>query len=541
MILRTTSTVSSVHTLATTTTDAKRTSPSPSARIERRQDSMVAPSLCAITPTATDLPKLNLPSLPEAVAALPAAPALHPSYSLVPSPAIGEMHPLDLTIGGHVPCGGRGRRLSARDLALSRQCPYARSHLTETSASSPDVVRWVWRHLRAERFYRDSAWLTMALLTVNLSNYVLNVAVSRILGRAQFGEVAAILALLYVLNVPTSAIQTLLTREVAQLSHSDQLPAVYRSIRRVVWRWAAVATVVTLASTPLVVGFLHLDSFIPALFLPPLVGLALMVPLYRGMLQGRRRFALLTVNVGAEAALRVVGAILLTMLGFQAAGVMGAFALGLVASLLLGRAFTRRELGSRSIPSSRTVSSHLVELVPVIAGLGLVTAAFNIDVILGRHFLSPVAGGEAGAARTPTQPRGRLKPLAQGLAVVVGPAAAGELACLLFPRAVVVAVFGTSYAGAAPVLPLLGAGMVALAATNLLVYFLLAMRLRAFAVLQLAGLALEVGLIAWRHATPNDIALAFTAASALVAAALGVVAVITALRAGPVAPAGERR
>jgi len=434
--------------------------------------------------------------------------------------------------------------------------------LTETSASSPDVVRWVWRHLRAERFYRDSAWLTMALLTVNLSNYVLNVAVSRILGRAQFGEVAAILALLYVLNVPTSAIQTLLTREVAQLPHSDQLPAVYRSIRRVVWRWAAVATVVTLASTPLVVGFLHLDSFIPALFLPPLVGLALMVPLYRGILQGRRRFALLTVNVGAEAALRVVGAILLTLLGFQAAGVMGAFALGLVASLLLGRAFTRRELGSRSIPSSRTVSSHLVELVPVIAGLGLVTAAFNIDVILGRHFLSPVSGGEYAAvslvarvlfyltssvggavvaSRIPDQPRGRLKLLAQGLAVVVGTAAAGELACLLFPRAVVVAVFGTSYAGAAPVLPLLGAGMVALAATNLLVYFLLAMRLRAFAVLQLAGLALEVGLIAWRHATPNDIALAFTAASALVAAALGVVAVITALRAGPVAPAGERR
>ena len=106
-----------------------------------------------------------------------------------------------------------------------------------TRAANPGVVRWVWRHVRAERFYRDSAWLTIALLSVNVSNYVLNVAISRILGRAQFGEVAAILALLYVLNVPTSAIQTLLTREVAQLAEPGELPAVYRSIRRVAARW----------------------------------------------------------------------------------------------------------------------------------------------------------------------------------------------------------------------------------------------------------------------------------------------------------------
>jgi O-antigen/teichoic acid export membrane protein len=434
--------------------------------------------------------------------------------------------------------------------------------LTETSAASPGMVRWVWRHLRAERFYRDSAWLTMALLTVNLSNYVLNVAVSRILGRAQFGAVAAILALLYVLNVPTSAIQTLLTREVAQIPDPDELPAVYRSIRRVVWRWAAVATLATLALTPLVVAFLHLDSFTPALFLPLLVGLALLVPMYRGILQGRRRFALLTANIGAEAALRVVGAILLTLLGFQAAGVMGAFALGLVASLVLGRVFTRRDLGSGSTAALSSASSHLLELLPVVAGLGLVTAAFNVDVILARHFLRPVDGGEYAAvslvarvlfyltssvggavvaSRIPPQPRGRLKLLAQGLAVVVGTATAGELACLLFPRAVVVGVFGSAYAGAASVLPLLGAGMVALSATNLLVYFLLAMRLRAFAVLQLIGLALEVGLIAWHHATLNDIAVAFTAASVAVAVSLGTIAVLSALRSGLVAPAGDTR
>lgn len=432
--------------------------------------------------------------------------------------------------------------------------------MTETRTDSPGLVRWVWRHVRAERFYRDSAWLTMALLTVNISNYVLNVAVSRILGRAQFGEVAAILALLYVLNVPTSAVQTLLTREVAQLPDPDELPAVYRSIRRVVLRWAAVASLVTLALTPLVVAFLRLDSYMPALFLPLLVGLALLVPMYRGILQGRRHFGLLTANVGAEAALRVVGAILLTLLGFQAAGVMGAFAVGLVASLVLGRVFTRRDLSSGSTLARSNRSSHLVELLPVIAGLGLVTAAFNIDVILGRHFLSPVAGGEYAAvslvarvlfyltssvggavvaSRIPDQPRGRLKLLAQGLAVVVGTAVAGELACLLFPRTVVVGVFGSAYGEAASVLPLLGAGMVALSATNLLVYFLLAMRLKAFAVLQLAGLALEVGLIAWHHTTLNDIALAFTAASVAVAVALGAVALITALRAGPVAPAGD--
>ena len=80
-----------------------------------------------------------------------------------------------------------------------------------------------------------------------------------------------------------------------------------------------------------------------------------------------------------------------------------------------------------------------------------------------------------------------------------------------------------------------------MSATNLLVYFLLAMRLRAFAVLQLIGLALEVGLIAWHHATLNDVAVAFTAASVAVAVSLGTIAVLSALRSGPVAPAGDSR
>jgi O-antigen/teichoic acid export membrane protein len=409
---------------------------------------------------------------------------------------------------------------------------------------APALLTSAWRHFREDRFYRDSAWVTGALLTVNASNYVLNVALSRILGRAGFGEVAAVLSLLYILNVPTSAIQTMMTREIAQLGTRSATGSVFQSVRRVVLIWAAVATVGALLLSPLVVSFLHLDSPTPALLLGPVLGLALLVPVYRGVLQGRRRFRALTANVGAEALLRVVGAVTMALLGFRAAGVTGAFGGALLAALALGHWAAAADIRADRPSATRLQEHHLLTLLPLIAALGLVTALFNLDVVLARHFLPGTEGGEYAAmslvarvlfyttssvggvvvaSRALARPRDRLRLLGQGLLVVVGVALAGEVVLLVASRPLVGLVFGAAYSAAAPSLPLLGAGMVALATANLLVYFLLAMRRTMFVAVLAAGVALEVVLVGTRHSSLADIAAAFTISATAVLAALAVV------------------
>src|SRR5207248_11365998 len=113
-----------------------------------------------------------------------------------------------------------------------------------------DQAGLLWERLRSDRFYRDSTWLTLALLTVNVSSYLLTVVLSRFLPKTQFGEVVTLLSLVFLFNVPALALQNLLTREVAQRPAGKSVGEVFGGARRLAYISAAIVAVGGIAFSP---------------------------------------------------------------------------------------------------------------------------------------------------------------------------------------------------------------------------------------------------------------------------------------------------
>ena len=411
--------------------------------------------------------------------------------------------------------------------------------------SYADRAGSLWRVLRIDSFYRDSAWLTLSLLTVNASSYLLNIALSHLLSKGRFAEVVAMLSLVFLFNVPALAVQTLVAREVAQSPGFQGVNQVFNALARVMYAAAALIVAVGIAASPLLASFLRLESIGPALVFALVSGLALIVPLYRGVLQGRRRFGELTLNIGTEAALRLLGSVALVLIGFQTSGVLGAFGLAMVAAFILGRLATAKELAIAEPGGVSRGRTKLLELVPMLAAMGLTYSLFNLDVVLAKHFLPAGLAGDyaaislagrvvlyvtssVGGVILASYERRSVKGgqlLAKGLAVVLGAAGAVELVYVVASKPLITLIFGSTYGAAASWLPVLGAGMVLLAGANLFMYFLIAARRMGFLVVLATSLCLEVGLIVWQHRGVGDVAIAFTLASVVAFIGLGTYAI----------------
>ena len=68
-----------------------------------------------------------------------------------------------------------------------------------------------------QTFWRQTALLLVVLACVNGSNYLFHVVISRMLGPAEYGALAALLAVILVLSVPFGVIQTAIADKTATL------------------------------------------------------------------------------------------------------------------------------------------------------------------------------------------------------------------------------------------------------------------------------------------------------------------------------------
>src|SRR3954454_10066408 len=75
-------------------------------------------------------------------------------------------------------------------------------------------------------FWRQTALLLFVLAFVNGSNYLFHVVISRMLGPSDYGALAALLAVVLVLSVPFSVVQTAVAEKTAVFHSSGRVGAV---------------------------------------------------------------------------------------------------------------------------------------------------------------------------------------------------------------------------------------------------------------------------------------------------------------------------
>ena len=219
-------------------------------------------------------------------------------------------------------------------------------------------------------------------------NLAYNIVVAHFLGTKGFGNANALYTLLTLISAVTLAFQIVTAKIVAQQNEEARRDAAYRDLQRAAWGSGLLVAITLVLFQHRITSYLNLPSATMVTILA--VGAAFYVPLgsRRGYIQGAHGFGKLATNLVLEGAARLVGSLLMVVLGLGVTGVIVANAAAiLVAYFAIAPKLDRTSSNPLSFEDSFGEVSRATVF---FAGQVLIN---NCDLVLVKHFFS---SGDAG-------------------------------------------------------------------------------------------------------------------------------------------------
>ena len=409
-----------------------------------------------------------------------------------------------------------------------------------------------------------AAGLAGAVMAANVVSLIFTVAFARILGASGYGTLAALVSTFLILQVPGSALQITVAREVSTslaLGHDAPGAGVRRWLSRVAIVTVVVAGIAVLLREPIAAA-IGVDAEWAAAATLPTGCLWLLASIERGALQGFQRYREVGLSLIGEAIARLGFGLLLVGVGL---GVTGAFlgtALSVLGMALVLSIPLRHELakhGALAAPAVHRFRDLIGQAWAPVAGLALLLTLQEIHVIVVKHEATDDAAGAYAAAAVAAK---AIIWVAVGLGLYLLPEAArrtksgldarpvlvrtlGLIAVLALPMVLIYAVaakplleivFGENFGPAAGALPWLAVAMALLSCAYLAVQYLLALGKAAFIVVLGIAAAAEPLLLLLIGAQLRDIALALFGLQLALAVAVVIISLRSAAHPTPPRP-----
>lgn len=237
---------------------------------------------------------------------------------------------------------------------------------------------------------RGSIILLLGFGLYNFFNFAFQFAMARLLTLSDYSILAAIFSITYILAIFTETMQTVITKYVSSEKNQGRVKGlVYRTLRKTLFIALVLFSIFLLFAVPLsyALAIPYMLLFMSGLFLFPIV----MLPITRGILQGKKRFGLLSVTMIVESGLKVVLGIVFVYWGFSVYGALGATFIGLVLAVLVSYLFIAQVLGSVA-PSKASGALYNFAKPAFFITLAIIIF-YSIDTILARLFFSPEVSG----------------------------------------------------------------------------------------------------------------------------------------------------
>ncbi len=257
------------------------------------------------------------------------------------------------------------------------------------------------KYVASHPLARGSAIVFIGTMAANVGAYLYHLVVGRILGPVQYGELAALLSLSYILNVFSVMLQTVVTRFVAHHAAKGE----YGDIRTLVLHLGAfllgagaIVIFSLLIAAPMIASFLHVRDTIVVYFIFIGVIVSMLSIVLSSVLQGLQRFTAGMVIANINSVLRLVSGVLAA--GFGVTATIGAgLGTGIIAFIL-----TLLPLRTILLTKQKSSSFSLQSLFSTSTATFLTILGISVmnsqDVVMVKHFLPELASGWYGALST---------------------------------------------------------------------------------------------------------------------------------------------
>jgi O-antigen/teichoic acid export membrane protein len=213
---------------------------------------------------------------------------------------------------------------------------------------------------------------------------------ARLLSVSDFGILAALFSIVYIMSVFSESIQTIIAKYTSKISQKGKLKNITKRATKRAFRLSIYFFVFFAVISLFLFRILDIKYFLLVLTGSMLIFI-FTLPVTRGVLQGRKRFHSLGLSVFTEAFAKLVFSILFVLAGIGVYGAILGSLLGLVASFALSF------VSLKDIFSSKETKAKTKEVynyaTPTFFIMLVVLIFYSIDVIIAKIvFLPEVAG-----------------------------------------------------------------------------------------------------------------------------------------------------
>lgn len=245
-------------------------------------------------------------------------------------------------------------------------------------------------------FVRHGVLVFSASMLDNGFNYLFHFLSVRLLGVAEYGSLFALFAVLALLSVPISVLTTIVVKYAAEfrvLGDRERLGALSGFVVRRTLVAAGAIVVTGVATARALADYLNIHDPRAVMATAVILGLAIILPGLRGILQGVEDFWRYAISTTIEAAGKFAFGVGLIALGFGVNGALAGFAIAIGLSIAYTAYGVRTHTGRSRVP----LRVDPRRLARTLAGVGAATLAMSafvsLDQILVKHYFAPDVAG----------------------------------------------------------------------------------------------------------------------------------------------------
>lgn len=247
----------------------------------------------------------------------------------------------------------------------------------------------------------QSIFMLAATSTANASNLVFTIIIGRLLGPSEYSILISLLSILTIISVPTQTIQTVIAKYSATFKATEsyeKMGYLFTEALKKLTIYGSVSFLIFVLISKPIAKFLNIVTIAPIFVLGFTFGIALIVPVGRGVLQGLQKFNYFAINSIVEAFSRLIIGITLVLLGLKASGALAASGISAIIGIILIFIPLKFLFHKKNKPIDFNSSEMYKYFWPVLITLFCFTALTFMDIIIVKHYFSPLQAGIYGAA-----------------------------------------------------------------------------------------------------------------------------------------------
>ena len=243
---------------------------------------------------------------------------------------------------------------------------------------------------------KHSSILFAASILTGLLNYLFQLYVGRRLGPSDYGIYSSLVALLYIMSVPSSTIQTSVAKLVSDHSwEPEKIKYLLKFVFRKLTLISLPISVIFFILSFFIADFLKINSKMYFFILSVLLFISFLAPVLTGTLQGMQMFTQMGINSVAGTFFKLLSGIILVYSGFGVNGALLAVLIGSLLALLLAFMPLHFLKGSKEVNGNIRLLDY--SMIVLLATIGL-TFVTNVDMLIVKHYLSDKEAGYYAAA-----------------------------------------------------------------------------------------------------------------------------------------------